>query len=87
MNNKQNGFSAVAVLLVLILVAVIVFAGWRVMNSQESDTSTTPAITQPQNEVPEVNNNDDLQRSEDFLNGTDIDSELDTSELDSVLSE
>jgi predicted negative regulator of RcsB-dependent stress response len=86
---NQKGFSAVEALLLVLVIALLVFVGWRYWYSQQVDQQPEPAAIeqQDQNEPPEINSQEDLQQSEDFLLEQDIDGELDTSEIDSALEE
>ena len=83
MSSRQQGFTIVEVILVIVVVGVLAFAGWRFLDArhaaqQTADTSTTE-------QVPEVNDTEDLDEAESYLQETDIDAELDTSELDEVM--
>lgn len=86
-SNKQFGFSLVEVLIVVALVGLVGVVGWKVYDNGESTNNTTPAASQSKDTVPAVNNASDLKASEDYLNSQDIDKQLDTSEIDSALSE
>jgi predicted negative regulator of RcsB-dependent stress response len=86
---NQKGFSAVEAILLVLVVALLVFVGWRYWDSQQVDEQPESATIeqQDQNEPPEINSQEDLQESEDFLLEQDIDGELDTSEIDEALEE
>lgn len=77
---KQDGFSAVEVLLVLVVIGVVVFAVLNVVSRQDtaSDDSNAPATTQD-----EIETTQDLQEVEDALTETDLET-LDTTELDAA---
>lgn len=87
LRSNQKGFSAAGLVLLLVVLALIAFAGWRVFSSQQSNTAQPAGNGETQTAIPEVKSKQDLKRSEEFLNATDIDSELDTSELDEALNE
>lgn len=83
--NKLNtrGFSPVAVVLLIAVIALIGYAGWTVYNAQADKDA--PAATTTQNEA--IQNAEDLDAANDELNAQDIDAELDTSEIDDALAE
>jgi len=89
LRTSQRGFALIEIILVVAILAVIGFVGWSFYNSlqnqQANDTSTTEqtSATQP----PEVETSDDLKKASEFITKTDIDKQLDTSEIDSALSE
>lgn len=88
MKNNQQGVGAVGVIVLLVVVGLIVFGAWWYLNSQnETDDQTTPAPTTQEDQVPEIEEEGDLQNTEEFLEDTDVDQELDTSEIDAVLTE
>lgn len=86
----QKGFSAVEGVIILVVVGLIGLVGWYVYTTQskQQDSQTSaPATSQSEDKVPEVNSSGDLQAAEEFVNETDVDKALDTSEIDSALSE
>lgn len=87
MKNNQKGFGAVEVLLVIVLLAIIGFLGWRFYTNQDKDSNTQEPTSQTTetDQVPEVNSSSDLDEAEDYLKSSDIDKELDTSEIDGVI--
>ncbi|MDZ7744199.1 MAG: hypothetical protein U5K77_00345 [Candidatus Saccharibacteria bacterium] len=88
MRNNQQGFSAIAIIAILVVVAVVAFAGWRVYDAQENGTESTPEVTsQERTPAPEVSDSQDLEEAESYLKDIDVDSELDTSEIDEALNE
>jgi len=83
MSNKfQRGFGVIEVILIIAIFAVIAFIGWRVYTSQTSAPENQAVVS---NETPKVETASDLQKAEQYLSESDIDKELDTSEIDSVL--
>ena len=87
MNSNQKGFSAAHLLIGLVVVGLIGFAGWRVYDSQNSTNDQPASVVQEEDSVPQVNSASDLNEMESYLNSQDIDKDLDTSELDEALSE
>lgn len=87
--NNQKGFAHVmGLLLIVLVVAAGTFVGWRVFSNQNAvtDNGTDQAASQSA-QPPQINSSDDLENAETYLNETDIDEQLNTSEIDSTLSE
>lgn len=83
--NKLNsrGFSPIAVILLVAVIALVGYAGWTVYNAQPDDDA--PAATTSQNDA--IENAEDLDAANEELNAQDIDTQLDTSEIDDALAE
>jgi hypothetical protein len=84
MNNKlkQAGFGVVEFILVVAVLSLAGFIGWRVYDQNkpvDSDTTQTESSDTP------IERAEDLDAEVDALNDQDIDEELDTSEIDSTL--
>ena len=89
---SQKGFSAVEVVLLLVIVAMLGGVGWYVLNAnKEADdgySSTSSSVPAPSVEdVPDVNNANDLTEAENYLNDTNIDQQLDTGDIDALLGD
>lgn len=95
--NAQAGFAHITVVLVLLLVVgVVAFAGYRVWESQSGgdvDTATTQTTANGTDTVPAatqatIDDQADLKASDEALTQTasDLNSSLDTSTLDSDIS-
>lgn len=80
MRLNQAGFGILGVLLVIIIVAILAFAGWRVYTATRDDE-----VSQDQQTSSEIENAEDLDTTVNELNNQDIDEKLNTSELDAVL--
>lgn len=85
--NNQQGLAHIAAIMVVVVIAVIAFVGFRVYNQNQDNGTGVSTQEQAQNEPPEVNNSDDLEEAENYLNEQNVDEELDTGEIDSVLEE
>lgn len=82
MKSRQDGFTLIEGLIIVAVVALLAFAGWRLYEArvdEQADVATE--------EYPAVESQEDLGEAENFLMDTDIDDELDTSELDKAISE
>lgn len=83
LKSNQSGFSVIEILIVIAVLVVIGFVGWRFISTkQQADNGTSQS-----QQAPEVNNSDDLKEAEEFVEGTDVDGQLDTSEIDSALNQ
>lgn len=86
--NSQSGFSLIEGILIIALVALVGFLGWIFyQNTQQPAPQTDTKTSQENSSVPAVNNSSDLKAAEEHTQGTDIDKQLDTSEIDAALSE
>lgn len=84
-NNK--GISHLLILVVILFVGVVGFAGWRVYtseNNKNNQTSNQPAPTVKQDEVQ---NAEDVNKLKKEAESTNIEGDLDSSELDTDLNE
>lgn len=95
--NSQAGFAHVTVILVLLLVVgVVAFAGYRVWEAQSDssvDTATMQTTTSSSDSVPAatqstIDSQSDLKASDEALTQTasDLNTSLDTSSLDSDIN-
>ena len=79
---RQAGFSAVEVILVVAVLALAGFIGWRVYEqnkSVDSESSTQEASDKP------IEKAEDLDAEVEELNGQDIDEQPNTSEIDAAI--
>jgi len=82
MHNNRSGFSAIEVVLVITVIALLAFAVWRFMDASDLDQSGTEPT---QTEEQAIEDESDLEDAENFLEDLDIDEELDESELQAAL--
>lgn len=87
LRTSQKGFSLIEIVLVVAVLAIIGFLGWRMMSAQQGATDTNSSKTDTEEKAPVVNDDSDLKEAEDFLNDKDIDNTLNTDEIDAALSE
>jgi|AntRauTorckE6833_2_1112554.scaffolds.fasta_scaffold00271_27 uncharacterized protein HemX len=87
MNKRnQDGIAHVGlVIFIVVVLAVVGFAFWRIQDQAADDQASTPATSSEESREDEIQNEDDLREVEEALNATDFDSELDTTEIDETL--
>ncbi len=82
---KQQGFSSIIVILMVVAVGLIAFTGYRVYTMMdEQNTNKSSGSTDTSGQV--IESAEDLKQAEDSLNESDIES-MDTSELDAIEAE
>jgi predicted negative regulator of RcsB-dependent stress response len=87
----QRGLGVVEVILILVLAGLLAFIGFRVWQVYGGDwlgdnaSKSQQASRQKQEQAPEINNKEDLKKTEDFLTSDDLNQELNTEEFDKVL--
>lgn len=83
---KQQGLSHIIVIVAIVMVGVIGFAGWRVYDARQNSEPTT-AITQPTPVDNTVQSSQDVAELEAEVDSTNLDTDLDSSELDASLND
>lgn len=95
---NQTGFSAVELVIVFVVLAVLGFVGYTVYSRQQDKKTTTnntsqqtndePAIANDVPSAPEVNSASDLDKAASTLDQTDLNTsnDADVSKLDGELS-
>lgn len=84
---NNRGFSVIEVLLVLVIIGLLAFAGWTVYKNNDSEENSNAQTGTTQQTAPVVESTEDLTEAEEFLETADVDAELDTSEIDEALAE
>ncbi len=95
MGTKQNqlGFSAVELIIVVVIVSLLGYAGFTVYSRQQdkkaNDTNQVAeqsAVADDVPSAPEVNSTEDLTTAQNTLNQTNLDDTSDSSRLDTEMS-
>jgi len=81
--SKPEGSHMLRNLVVILAVVALAVLGWWSFNNKTTDTTSQ---TEVDTSVPEVTKKDDLTGAKSFITDSEIDSALDTSEIDSVLN-
>jgi Tfp pilus assembly protein PilV len=92
LRKKQLGFSAVELLIILVVVALLGFAGYvvynRMQNNKAASSSTTSQSTSSSDvkSAPAINSASDLDKASNILDQTDPNPSGDSATLDTQLS-
>ena len=82
MKRTQNGFAHLALVLLLLVMVVIAFAGYKVVKDRQDKVvanTTSTAITNPST----INSTADLNKAASSLNSESVDSDLNPDSLNS----
>ena len=83
LRSNQQGIGHVVALLVLVLVAAVAFAGWRVMNANKTSDTTAQTASQ----TPSVlKTKADVTKAANELDATSVDSTVNPDSLDSDIN-
>jgi uncharacterized protein HemX len=85
MKSKQTGFAHLALILLLVVVAVIAFAGYKVVKNQEAKTTANQTSATTAN-TPTINSSTDLDKAAATLNSQSVDGDLNPDSLNSDVS-
>ena len=83
--NKGGGSHMLTTLVIVLAVVTIAALGWWTFNNAPPTTDADQTTKQPS--IPEVNTDNDLAAAETFLSDSEIDAQLNTSEIDSILNQ
>lgn len=88
---NQSGFSVVELVIILLVVGALAFVGYMVYNRQQDDKTTVndtsqSVATDDVPSAPEIKTTGDLDKASATLDQVDVDSNNDSSQLDSELS-
>lgn len=84
--NSQGASHIVLVALVAVL-AVVGFAGYKVLGNNSKDNASTQAQTESVTAPDKIKTKADLQQSAKSLDNADVDKSLDSTQLDSDLND
>lgn len=87
MSKNQKGAGPVEIILILVAIGALAFVGWYVYKAGQSGSLKDDNGTSQSDNLPQVNKTSDLKETENYLNSSDVDKQLDTSELDATLSQ
>ena len=76
MKRTQTGFAHLAPVLLLLVMAVIVFAGYRVVKNHQNQTAANKTSTAITNSSETINNRADLDKAANTLNSESVESDL-----------
>ena len=94
MRKNQSGFSLVEVCVIVVVLVLVGFVGYTVVNRSNDKSQTTPtsqaskqsATANDVAEAPAVASTDDLNTAASTLDSMDVDSQSDTARLDAELA-
>jgi uncharacterized protein (UPF0333 family) len=86
MKRTQNGFAHLALVLLVLIMIVIAFAGYRVIKNRQAKTTANTTSTAITNSAETINSNADLDKAANSLNGQSVDSTLNPDSLNSDVS-
>lgn len=83
MKRLQTGFAHLALVLLLLVMAVAGFAGYKVVKDRQDKTAANKTSTSITNPAETINSSADLDSTTDTLNSQSIDSDLNPDDLNS----
>jgi predicted negative regulator of RcsB-dependent stress response len=87
MKKTQTGFAHLALLLLLVVVAVAIYAGYKTVKNHQKVTTanqTSTSLIQPVSDT--INSQGDLNKAVNTLNGQNVDGDLNPDSLNSDVS-
>jgi uncharacterized protein HemX len=86
MKRTQTGFAHLALVLLLLVVAVAAFAGYKVVQNRQNQTAANTTSTAITNSAETINSKADLDKAVNTLNSQSVDSDLNPDQLNSDIS-
>lgn len=86
LNKNHYGFGAVEVILILAVLGLVGFLGWRLYEANKAPEVETANST-TSDDVPAIEKAEDLDAAADTMHNQKIDEALDTSEMDEALGQ
>ena len=82
---NQEGVAHVALVIVILLVLALVGFAFLRIQQQASEETAPESTTSVEESDNTIENADDLREAEEALNATNLDAELDTSDIDEAI--
>lgn len=79
--NRQSGFTVVEALLILVLVAIVGFAGYKVMDARSTKTTSTDTTQAETPQASAISSKQDLSQAVDELKKLDNSTKQDEASL------
>ena len=86
MKKAQTGFAHLALVLLLLVMVVVAFAGYRVVKNRQDKMDANTTSTAITNSAQTINSKADLDKAANSLNSQSVDSTLNPASLDSDVS-
>lgn len=86
MKRTQKGFAHLALVLLLLVMVVVAFAGYRVVKNRQDKLAANKTSTAITNSAQTINSKADLDKAASTLNSQSVDSDLNPDSLDSDIS-
>ncbi|MBX4197622.1 hypothetical protein KW801_03665 [Candidatus Saccharibacteria bacterium] len=86
MKRKQNGFAHLALILLLMVVAVVAFAGYKVVKNRQDNTAANQTSTSLIQSAGVIKSSADLDSATTTLNNQNVDNDLNPDQLNSDVS-
>jgi uncharacterized protein HemX len=86
MKRKQNGFAHLALVLLLVVVAAVAFAGYKVVKNRQDKTAANQTSTAVIQSAGVIKSKADLDSAAATLNSQSVDSDLNPDQLNSDVS-
>lgn len=83
---SQKGFAHLALALLIIVLVVVAFAGYRVVKNRQDKTAANQTSTAITNSAETINSKADLDKAATELNSQSVDGDLNPASLDSDVS-
>jgi Tfp pilus assembly protein PilX len=83
MKRRQTGFAHLALLILLVVAAVVAFAGYKVVKNHQDQTAANKTSTAVIESAGTIKSAADLDSAAATLNNESVDSDLNPSQLDS----
>ena len=87
LKKDSKGFAPLAILLLVVVVAALGYAGWMVyQNGQDKTPTTANTSTQQTSKKVTISDSKGVDKSEKEMDSADVQSDLDTADLDADLN-